>query len=63
MAWESWEKPKEDLGEALGLEILGEARENLENLGTLGVPLGLEIQGKPGKYLLARKPWENLGKM
>ena len=42
LAWESWEKLGKIWGKPLGLEILGEARENLQNLGTLGVPLGLE---------------------
>jgi len=39
----------------LGLQILGKTRENLENLGTLGVPLGLEILGE------TRENLENLG--
>jgi len=35
----------------LGFGILRKTRENLQNLGTLGVPLGLEIQGKPRENL------------
>ena len=44
-------KTRENAGDPLGLKILGDAKENLENLGTLRVPLGLEINGKPRKNL------------
>ena len=45
---------------SLGLETLGKSRENVENLGTLGVPLGLGILGKTGANLGATLGLENL---
>ena len=48
LAWKSWENQGkfQKIQEPLGLEILGKTRENLENLGTFGLFLGLEVLGK-----------------
>ena len=47
--------------ETLGLEALGTTREGLENLGTLGIHLGLEVLGKTGGGVWAWEPREKPG--